>query len=298
MDVKLIRAFIALAENENYHSAAEALCVTQPALTKYIQTLEKQIGAKLFIRGRHGSYLTATGENLYPKSKEFLKTHNEFNACLNTIKNEKSQKLSIAFGISSYKIAPELVKTFNKRNKNIEISLKDTPSNIQCQLLIEGDIDIGFLRLPVDEKLSATMIMNEHFALAVHQDINKTIGIKSIIQDNNLIMINENASPCLYGLTKNFIANVGLEPGVYTETDDIHTLLALVAAQNGVALLPSAARHFLPPNVTLIPCPLINDSWPIGIAWNPKIKNPLRDSFLELIATIDENVLVNSDTKS
>lgn len=298
MDVKLLRAFIALAESENYHSAAEALCVTQPALTKYIQTLEKQIGEKLFIRGRHGSYLTATGENLYPKSKEFLKTHNEFNAYLNTIKNEKSQKLSIAFGISSYKIVPELVKAFNEKNKHIEITLKDTPSNIQCQQLIEGGIDIGFLRLPVDEKLSTAIVINENFVLAVHKDINNAIGIKEIIQNNNLIMINENASPCLYGLTKNFIANVGLEPGVYTETDDIHTLLALVAAQNGVALLPSAARHFLPPNVTLIPCPLINDSWPIGIAWNPKIKNPLRDSFLELIATIDENVLINSETKS
>lgn len=298
MDVKLIRAFVALAESENYHSAAEALCVTQPALTKHIQTLEKQIGAKLFIRGRHGSYLTVAGEQLYPKSKDFLNTHNEFNAYLNKIKNEKFKKLSIAFGISSYKIVPELVKVFNEKNKHIEITLKDTPSNIQCQQLIEGCIDIGFLRLPVDEKLSTAIVMNENFVLAVHSDMKKTDEIREIILNNNLIMINKNASPCLYSLTKKFIANVGLESSVYTETDDIHTLLALVAAQNGVALLPSAASHFLPPNVKLLPCPLINDSWPIGIAWNPNIKNPLRDSFLELVKTVNENGRYSSETKS
>ena len=291
MNIKLLRSFIALAESDNYRSAAEKVCVTQPALTKHIQTLEKQLGAKLFSRGRHGSHLTAPGERLYPKSKEFLLLHDEFNEYIKTIKDNPSNKLMIGFGISSYKIVPELVNTFNRKNKDVVISLKDMSSNAQCQQLIDGTLDIGFLRLPVNEKLSTCILMKENFVLAVPEDTITSNDFNEIISSQKLIMINENTSPCLYGLTKEFIEQAGLEPRACTETDDIHTLLALISARNGVALLPSAARHFLPPNVRLIPCTIVNEEWEIGIAWDPEIKNPLRDSFLELIDKIDTQTI-------
>ncbi|WP_156150609.1 LysR family transcriptional regulator, partial [Pantoea sp. BL1] len=57
MDIKLLRAFVTLAQTRAYHTAAEQLCVTQPALTKQIQTLEHLAGVTLFQRGRHGARL-------------------------------------------------------------------------------------------------------------------------------------------------------------------------------------------------------------------------------------------------
>ncbi|HBR2076212.1 TPA: LysR family transcriptional regulator [Klebsiella pneumoniae] len=62
MDIKLLRAFVTLSQLKRYNSAAEKLCVTQPELTKQIQTLESLSGITLFQRGRHGVRLTVAGE--------------------------------------------------------------------------------------------------------------------------------------------------------------------------------------------------------------------------------------------
>ena len=61
IDIRLLRAFVTLAEKGNYNKAAEALFLTQPALSKQIMMLEQKTGGQLFLRGRHGAVLTMVG---------------------------------------------------------------------------------------------------------------------------------------------------------------------------------------------------------------------------------------------
>ncbi|WP_439899249.1 LysR family transcriptional regulator [Raoultella ornithinolytica] len=78
MDIRLIRAFVTLAQLRRYHAAAERLCLTQPALTKQIQTLEHLTGMTLFQRGRQGAQLTAAGEAIYSQACHFVAQHDQF----------------------------------------------------------------------------------------------------------------------------------------------------------------------------------------------------------------------------
>ena len=78
MDIKLLRAFVTLAQQGSYRAAAEVLCLTQPALTKQIQTLEHLAGITLFQRSRQGTKLTAAGQQLHSRAGELLKQYDEF----------------------------------------------------------------------------------------------------------------------------------------------------------------------------------------------------------------------------
>ncbi|WP_227852728.1 LysR family transcriptional regulator [Klebsiella oxytoca] len=134
MDIRLLRAFVTVAEQGSYHKAALALHITQPALSKQIQALELLIGGALFQRGRHGAVLTELGQQLYSKADELVKQHHSFLNYTREIQKKTTNSLLIGFGISSFNTVPGWINTFQSRYPNIEISVNHIPSSIQCKL--------------------------------------------------------------------------------------------------------------------------------------------------------------------
>ncbi|VTM89128.1 Cat operon transcriptional regulator [Raoultella ornithinolytica] len=134
MDIRLIRAFVTLAQLRRYHAAAERLCLTQPALTKQIQTLEHLTGMTLFQRGRQGAQLTAAGEAIYSQACHFVAQHDQFCAWTEQVRRGNVGTLALGFGISTFQLAPAQVKAFRQQFPDIEspstISLPT--SSIEC----------------------------------------------------------------------------------------------------------------------------------------------------------------------
>lgn len=106
IDIRLLRAFVTLAEKGNYNKAAEALFLTQPALSKQIRMLEQKTGGQLFLRGRHGAVLTMVGRQLFAKAYELLKSHHDFLTYAREIQKGSTGKLVLGFGISSLVMLP------------------------------------------------------------------------------------------------------------------------------------------------------------------------------------------------
>lgn len=284
--MKLLRAFSTLAELGSYHEAAEALYVSQPALTKRIQALENLTGITLFYRGRHGTKLTAPGMLLYSKSQELLKLYDDFLEYTRRIQRGVVGKLSLGFGISSFQIAPRWVNLFREYYPDVEISLNDIPSNVQCQMLLEGSLLAGFTRLPMTDQLNFQEVMEETLVLAIPQGVHADpANIQPTLERYQLLQINPRRGQGLAEQVETFLKENYLTGKPASAADDIHTLLALVAAGNGVALLPAGVSHFLPTGVSLIKLEGKNIMWSIGIAWNPHIKDILRDNFLEMITS-------------
>nr|WP_314425447.1 LysR family transcriptional regulator [uncultured Erwinia sp.] len=287
--MKLLRAFSTLAELGSYHEAAEALYVSQPALTKRIQALENLTGITLFYRGRHGTKLTAPGMLLYSKSQELLKLYDDFLEYTRRIQRGVVGKLSLGFGISSFQIAPRWVNLFREYYPDIEISLNDIPSNVQCQMLLEGSLLAGFTRLPMTDQLNFQEVMEETLVLAIPQGVHADpANIQPTLERYQLLQINPRRGQGLAEQVETFLKENYLTGKPASAADDIHTLLALVAAGNGVALLPAGVSHFLPTGVSLIKLEGKNIMWSIGIAWNPHIKDILRDNFLQMITSIKQ----------
>lgn len=149
MDFDQLRTFCQLAIDGNYRVASEHLCITQSALTKKIQRLEAHIGFVLFDRGRQGACLTQAGLTLLPEAQRLMDNFSAFQALTHRVAEGTTGYLKIGFGISSYVLAPRYITRFKSRFPHINIVLNDIPSQLQTELLLSGDLQLGFNRLPI-----------------------------------------------------------------------------------------------------------------------------------------------------
>ncbi len=169
IDVKLLRAFVVLAEKGSYHKAAEVLYLTQPALSKQIKTLELIVGETLFQRDRHGARITEVGEKLLSRTHELLNLHTDFINFAKNINNQTENKLTVGIGISSFHNVPEWIRLFQQKFPDCHVTVNHLPSSVQISMLLEGKLEAGFLRLPVPATLAAKTLTEERLILAVRQ---------------------------------------------------------------------------------------------------------------------------------
>lgn len=288
IDIKLLRAFMILAEKGSYHNAAQALFLTQPALSKQIKILEKLTGGKLFLRGRHGATLTDFGNQLFRKADELLQSHSEFIKYIQELHARNQERLNIGFGISSFHSVPLWINQFRRKYSDCEVIINELPSSVQMQMLSSGHLHVGFVRMPVAEYLTSIIIHEEILALAIPSNCRvECVSIQKVLSTYPLLQLNSSASPCLVEQTALFLESNQLCAHPLSVTDNISTLLALVAGGNGIAFLPASVKHFLPEGVKLIVPSVKQIRWSIGVAWNPNIINQQRDEFLKIVTAIN-----------
>lgn len=284
MDNRQLRAFVALAELGRYHLAAERLCITQPALSKQIQAIELQLGTRLFERGRQGAQLTANGAALLPRARELLTQYEQFHLYAVQVVKGETGRLALGFGLSSFHLAPQRVAAFRQRFPSVVVGLEDLPSERQCLLLLSGDLQAGFVRLPVVDPLQALPLLNDRLVLAAPRTM--ALQEDSLLTDFHrfpLLQLEPSRGRGLSEQALRFIAAQGLRANVVQQAEDIQTLLALVAAGIGVALLPQSIAFIAPAGVDILPLSGEQTQWQVGLAWNPQRPDALRDNFIQSI---------------
>src|SRR3954451_13943856 len=127
MDTRL-RAFVAVADHRGFGRAAEQLRVTQPALTKQVQALERELGGVLFTRGRHGATLTGFGAVLLPRARALVIEAEEFARHARRLSSGTTGRLTVGFGLSTIDSAPRAVAAFRRKHPEVDVSLEDLPS--------------------------------------------------------------------------------------------------------------------------------------------------------------------------
>ncbi|NIF20770.1 LysR family transcriptional regulator [Candidatus Pantoea multigeneris] len=292
MDTRLLRAFVVLADSGSYREAAQKLFVTQPALTKQIQMIENELGMQLFVRGRHGAQLTPGGEQLVGKARFIVEQSVEFRHLAKNIASGKEGNLFIGFGIAGIKVAPVLIAQFRQRYPRVHINLEDMPSSVQTEELLQGRIQIAFMRLPVKAPLKGVTLRTESLVIAVKEDLYSHYVTSLRQQDNYrslaelpLLVLKSERGPGLDKQVKRFLAFNQLEPEVVQEARDIQTLMALVAAGLGVAIVPESTVNISPEEVRMIPLNGPHTQWDLGVVWNSVYDDHLRDLFLSMLPT-------------
>ncbi len=282
MDIKLLRAFVTLAQLSNYRTAAGKLCITQPALTKQIQSLEFHCGMTLFQRGRQGARLTVAGHQLLEQAVGVVDHYDSFVSHLAEIQRGNEGELNLGFGVSSFRLAPKIVAGFRLRFPQVQVSLNDIPSTVQYQLLAAGQLQAGFVRLPVPDSLSSRVLAQESLVLAVASENSDSLllPVAEWLSSHRLLQLTKARGEGLFAQVSAFLKSNQLVPCSISEADDIQTLLARVSAGEGIALLPASVVNILPQGVYLHPVTGAKSRWQTGIAWDPRIKDPLRDNFL------------------
>lgn len=290
MDTRLLQAFVMLAETKNYREAAQKLFMTQPALTKKIQSLENELGVHLFIRGRHGAQLTHAGMQLIDKAHEAVSGISEFRQLALNVARGKTGNLAIGFGLSGIKVAPELVADFRRSWPEINISLEDMPSAVQIDALLAGRLQLAFMRLPVEPPLTGIALKAESLVLAVPQKekalINAQLNASTdyqVFAELPLLQLSADRGPGLNRQIARFMRFNRIEPQIVQQANDIQTLIAMVAAGIGSAIVPEAAVYIAPSGIGMIPLYGPYSGWDVGIIWNSAHQDRTRDLFIALV---------------
>jgi DNA-binding transcriptional LysR family regulator len=284
MEIRLLRAFLTVADLRNFGRAAEALFLSQPALSKQIVALEESLGGRLFERGRHGAELTAFGEAFLPDAETLVRDADEVLARAREASSGRRGHLRIGLGLSTLTLAPPLIAAYRKLNPNIGVTLNDLSSAEQTRRLLAGKLDVGFLRLPADTGLSAFPVMDESLALAVpqHAKWKRLPARLDELNDLGFIGLARSRGPGLAGVIDAWCAERGFVPRIIQQADDIQSVLAAVAAGVGAAFLPSRTEHLLR-DARVMRLKDASAQWRVCLAWLTGRDDPVVTRFVDYV---------------
>ncbi|MER5893520.1 LysR substrate-binding domain-containing protein [Streptomyces sp. NPDC001876] len=148
LDLRKLRYFVAVADQLHFSRAADELHIAQPVLSRQIRALEQDLGASLFTRDRHGVALTDAGRQLLADAGPLLASAHAARRRV-TVAARGSQRLTVGFraGIA---VIPA-TRAFEARHPDVVVDVKRIEWDDQAAMLLDGRIDVGYVRLPIDE---------------------------------------------------------------------------------------------------------------------------------------------------
>ncbi len=285
MEIYRLRSFVLLAERLNFGETARLSNLSQPALSKQIRQLEVEIGAPLFDRGRHGAQLTAVGKLFVEEARLVVRQ-----ADLALERGQRAARgelgsLTVGFGFSTVTLVPLVISRFRRLHPEVEVEMRDMSTVEQLEALRAGTIDIGFVRLPVEKEFRSQPVLKDRLVLAqsVHHKPVYDVKDLSTLKRASFVMLPRRRSPSLYDQVLSLCARHFFHPRVIQEAHEFPTVLGLVAAGLGVAILPESQLRTRIEGVTVHPIDDPIAHWRVGAAWRKSGGSPLTAGFLKLL---------------
>ncbi len=245
MNSRQLQYAIMLADVRNFSLLAEKLNITQPALSKQIQSLEKDLGVKLFDRSTTPLELTPAGEFFILKAEELLYEEEQLLQALGRFRTGEEGRLLI--GISPFRctyLIPDVVKKIRDRFPGVQVVLHEAGSDALRKEAAEGKFDFAIVNLPVDDSvLEVTPIQQDTLVLAVPKtlcaqlsDSQKKELDLAACQNLPFVVVGKNQE--MRRLFDKLCAGAGFHPHIASEVVGLNTAWALAHAGVGATLLP------------------------------------------------------------
>ncbi|MEZ2278761.1 MAG: LysR substrate-binding domain-containing protein [Microcoleus sp.] len=241
MELRHLRYFIAVAEELNFTRAAEKLHMAQPPLSQQIQQLETELGFQLFRRTKRTVTLTEAGQVFFEESKKILlQLDRAIQLGQQTNRGELGQ-LTIGFVSSaSHNVVPAILQAFRTLHPTVKLELREMTTNQQLHQLREGQIDIGFIRPPVDEGINSEIVFREPLIVALpqtHQLADRAQVELRQLSAEPFILFPRSLAPGLYDRIISFCQQAGFSPIAAQEAIQMQTILILPTDESGGFLI-------------------------------------------------------------
>jgi DNA-binding transcriptional LysR family regulator len=283
LDLDALRSFVALSIELHFGHTAAKIHVSQPALSKKIKRLEAQLGGRLFDRTTGRVTLTPAGEALKERSRLLLGDAAALESFGRQAMRGEVGNLRIGFGIATINdLLPRAVIAFRKIYPGVVLELHDMPTRKQIDALLDGNIDVGFVRLPVINPLIETkQLLREELLIVAPANMFKGREVSLLsLRDEPFVLLGPSTFSTLYKHALTVCASAGFVPHIVQEVEEPYTVLNLVRAGLGVSLVPSALRRMRVPGIRFSPTNMPLAAWRIGIAWRrdrPSVVNHFAD---------------------
>lgn len=256
IDVNLRRMsfFIAVAEELHFGQAADRLAIAQPPLSQQIRKLESELGLKLFVRNTRHVRLTDAGRILYPEAKRLLDTARSVGRVAEELRTGQRGLLRLGFVDSAaYELVPRFLHLYRSRWPDIELDLRHMSSDEQIVALRDHSLDLGIARASGDSThVRSRTFANESLVVAVHAR-HRLSGSQGVhvadLAGERFVGFDARRSTLLYAELTALLDAHGVHYAPAVEATEYTTILGIVAAGEGIAIVPAGVRTFRPPGI-------------------------------------------------
>ncbi len=261
MELRLVRYFVAVAEELNVTRAAERLHTAQPSLSQQIRQLEEIIGAPLFHRDKHRLSLTETGQALLPGAREILATvESVFAQARAAARKEVGTVVLGMIPGPEGKVFSYLLPLLLKYYPDIKLLLKTMTAPEQIQALIRREITAGFLRGPLQcDEIASEIYMREDVVVVLPQSC-ALARLERVPVDRlaemPLIPISHDVAPAVHDVVGEIETRTGIKFKIGFCTENLMTSMNAVASGLGFSFFASYVDEIVPKGVVTRPIAL------------------------------------------
>lgn len=296
-DLRQWRYFVTVAEERHFGRAATRLSMTQPPLSQAIRALEDALGVVLFARTKRSVALTAVGAALLPDVRKLLEAADALPPLARSLARGETGSLALAFvSTADYGLLPSLLHAFGARYPRVRLQLAEATSDVQIEELVAGRIDAGLIIPPVPPRHAAELsylpVVREPLVLAMPatgspdalsgalDDVPVRLADVAALP---LVIFPRRLAPGFYDIITGCYGAVGETPRIGQEAIQMQTIVSLVSAGMGVALVPQSLRNLRRTGVVYRP---LADGAPVvetGLVWRTGDVSPVLAGFIDIV---------------
>jgi len=293
MNLRHVRAFVVVAEELSFTNAARRLHISQPPLSRQIQQLEREVGAKLFLRRPQRIELTDRGSLLLEEARRLGAIADEFMETAQSVKRRSTGVVRIGMAWGLWTAINRVRTRFAKDHPDVEITLEDLC--LRHDSMTSGDafrrqrIDVGLTRASVEAPLIENEpLFDERIVMLAREDHpltrSRSVGLCQLTKET-LLMFERKLSPVLYDRVLEMYATAGVTPRiVHTKTSPIEQAgLMLIASGEGI--FPAVSSRYTQPHVAPGVAALTlsdpNATIPVMLSWRSDETSPAVQHFVD-----------------
>jgi len=287
MDLRQLACFVAVAEELNFSRAAQRMHISQPPLSRQIANLEGDLRVRLLNRSPQAVSLTAAGRGFLPEARRILALAAKAPEAARRAERGETGSLRIGFvGSTIYTSVPALVGRFRQLYPGVDVTLTQGTVGRQVDLLLGGEIDIGFIRQAISNphlrslslfKEPFVAVIPSHHALAAQP----TVNLRQLATEN-LVSFTRQEAPAIYEHLRAMCEKVGFTPRVVLEAHPMSTIVGLVASGAGIAIVPQSMHRLNILNATYRKLTGTRETSEFFLVWRRDDESPTLQNFLKV----------------
>jgi DNA-binding transcriptional LysR family regulator len=291
MELRHLHYFVAVAEELHFSRAAERLQMAQPPLSQQIRQLETELGFQLFHRTKRSVKLTVAGDVFLAEVQQVLQQLQQaVQLGQQTSRGERGQLVIGFVSSAAYNILPMILRQFRTLVPDVKLELRELTTERQLELLQVGQIDIGFLRPPLeDTRLCSELVFRESLVIALPAThplaSHSAVALRSLATEP-FILFPRGLAPGLYDPIISLCQQAGFSPTIAQEAMQMQTIVSLVAAEMGVAIVPASLQNLQRIGVVYKPLQDVTPEIAIAMVWCKQTSSPILEQFLNQVRTL------------
>jgi DNA-binding transcriptional LysR family regulator len=291
MELRKLRYFVVLAEELHFGRAARRLHITQPPLSIAIQALEEELNVRLFDRAPRRVTLTHAGQTFVEHARSLLARAGDAIELTRAADRGEVGRLTVGFmSASIFTLLPQVLRDFAATHPAVRLELRELTIPQQLSALRKSDIDVGFVRLPVDDaELNVDALFSEPLIVALPRGHPLTklrrVPVRKLSAEP-FVMFQQLPGLVLHNLVLGFCLQLGFTPRVAQEASQSHAVAGLVSSGIGVALVPASTESTRLRGVVYRP--ILEKSPPVwtALAWRHGDASPVVAAFRKTAAEV------------